>query len=56
MKRNRPKQRVVHIDADAHQALKDYCDREGLRMSPTATKIILKAIEKKSSESVDTGR
>jgi len=56
MKRNRPKQRVVNIDADVHQALKDYCDREGLRMSPTATKIILKEIEKKSSKSVDTGR
>lgn len=56
MKRKRPDQRVVNIDADAHHAFKDYCDREGLRMSPTATKIILKAIEKKSSESVDTGR
>mgnify|MGYP000895486208 FL=1 len=56
MKRNRPKQRVINIDAEAHQSFKDYCDREGLRMSPTATKIILAAIEKKSSESVDTGR
>jgi len=56
MKRNRPKQRVINIDADVHQAFKDYCDKNGLRMSPTATKIILAAIEKKSSESVDTGR
>jgi hypothetical protein len=56
LKRNRPKQRVINISAEAHQAFKDYCDREGLRMSPTATKIILKAIEKKSSESEVTGR
>lgn len=56
MKRKRPDQRVINIAAEAHQALKDYCDREGLRMSPTATKIILKEIEKKSSENVDTGR
>jgi hypothetical protein len=56
MKRKRPDQKVVNIDADAHQVLKDYCDENGLRMSPTVTKIILAAIEKKSSESFDTGR
>lgn len=56
MKRKRPDKRVIHIDADVHQSLKDYCDREGFRMSPTATKIILKAIEEKSPEIVDTGR
>ena len=56
MKRNRPKQRVINIDADVHQAFKDYCDREGFRMSPTATKILKSFVEKNYSKSVDTDR
>ena len=55
-KRKRADQRVINIDGDVHQMFRDYCDREGLRMSPTATKILKSFVEKNSSKSVDTGR
>jgi len=48
--------KVIQIDIEVHKMLKDYCDREGLRMGPAATKMIKEYLEKKSLKSVDTDR
>ena len=32
--------KVIQIDIEVHKMLKDYCDREGLRMGHAATKMI----------------
>ena len=48
--------KVIQIDIEVHKMLKDYCDREGLRMGPAATKMIKESLGKKLLKSVDTGR
>ena len=48
--------KVIQIDIEVHKMLKDYCDREGLRMGPAATKMIKESLGKKLLKSVDTDR